>query len=84
MSYQKHAVLRDLCLCVGLVLEKRNYFLKETDIEENLPFSSKHIIGFSSKSKIPIVLPPPEIERAVSVADRFFSQNQLTDAMKAY
>lgn len=59
MPYQKYAALRDLCLCVGLVLEKRHYHLMETDMEEGLPFSSKHIVGFNSKTKIPLNIPPP-------------------------
>lgn len=84
MPYQKYATLRDLCLSVGLLLEKKNYYLREIDAEEGLPFTPKNILGFNARSKIPTNSPPNDILKAVNTADRLFSMSQFNEALRAY
>lgn len=77
MTYQKYSTLRDLCLCIGLVLEAKNYQIREGDTEEALPFTAKCIVGFNSKTKLPTPIPLPEINELIVSADRLFGENQF-------
>lgn len=54
--FQKLATLREVCLSVGLVLERKNYDLfgnnsQNGNTERSLPFSIKNIIDIVPKAK---------------------------------
>jgi len=52
LPYQKFATLRDLSLNIGLVLEKKDYTLRETDKDNDLPFMPKNILSFNPIPKL--------------------------------
>lgn len=64
--FQKIATLRDLCLCVGLVLERKNYDIIECGNQLNdkiFPFNPKNIVSIDAKAKRMKVEPPNLRER---------------------
>lgn len=65
------AILRDLCLTIGLVLERTNYNifeLKEFEPKESLPFAYKNIAGLIPIPKR-IKQIPKEVQMLVQLGD---------------
>lgn len=64
--FQKVATLRDVCLSVGLVLERKNYDINEessTMSDKIFPFTAKNIVSIEAKAKKMKIDPPSLDER---------------------
>lgn len=64
--FQKAATLRDVCLSVGLVVERKNYDINEESFNMNdkiFPFTAKNIINIEPKAKKMKIDPPSLDER---------------------
>ena len=74
-SMSKSAILRDVCLCLGIELERREFF--ET------PFTEEDIVQMVPRVKIP-ANEPVELDHMVEQGDKMAAKYQLEEAFEMY
>lgn len=82
LPFMKLALLRDLCLSTGLVLEKKNYdILEGPSLEKSLPFVIKNIVSLEPIPKH-MSIQPSKLHQRESESEGYIDKFQVKEALK--